>query len=399
MENIIHNMQVKPHATSYVEVKNRFIKRVLAEPGMKSIRDFVEISGFPIDAFMVDNFFHNLNDGLPVYVNKELIEWCELSNGEFNRQKEMFVKYLDMFEEGKNYRYFTKAKYTEFYQRKVEQYPHVRGDEKTNCLYPDPAEMPKEENSVKHLVLSVNCFKMIMMSLNSPKSMEVKEYYIALETLIMLYAQYQMLYEKKLSLMKDDKIDKLTDTVEKQSLMFQELLDNSKLAQDKLDDMRKKNEELLNAVEDSATHIAKLEDNVQSSKEETQEVKKIVKAILNQRAVAPQKKAKHQLLRLYRLLGETPDEDLYVLRVQRKKVKSREKEILEDFGPFKLLVEYVCVPNAMYLWENIRDALKHDCHFFRNCVGLRGMELPEFLENVARIEKLKNNVNGKDMSS
>ncbi len=57
-----------------------------------TLKEFIKVTNYPIDPFIVDNFFNNLNDDIPIYVTNGLIEWFGFNGKEFNRILENFEK-------------------------------------------------------------------------------------------------------------------------------------------------------------------------------------------------------------------------------------------------------------------------------------------------------------------
>ena len=101
-------------------ITNPYLKKVFEVPAnnvkMLSINEFIRLSEYPIDNFMVDRFFNNLNDDIPMYVDDGLIEWCGFS-GELRTQKSYFQKILKKkFEKGVDYWVFSNKEYQQYYK-------------------------------------------------------------------------------------------------------------------------------------------------------------------------------------------------------------------------------------------------------------------------------------------
>jgi hypothetical protein len=145
-----------------------------------TIKEFIKVSEFPIDNFMVDNFFNNLNDDIPIYITNELIEWCGFNAKSFDNKKREFNRILENFKEGKDFSYYSNKEYENYYEKSIYK------------NYPNPIEF-KGKNKTKHLILTVECFKMILMMLNTPKVYTIRKHYLMLEKLIFTYMKYQCL--------------------------------------------------------------------------------------------------------------------------------------------------------------------------------------------------------------
>lgn len=182
-------------------IKCQYIKKIFNESNMisnidmLSIQDFIRKSEFPIDNFMVDKFFNNLNDEIPIYITNELIEWCGFNSQDFRHQKRDFNRLLDSFEENKDYWVYSNKDYIQFY--KDSNYKHI---------YPHPDQFIGK-NKTKHLILSIDCFKIILLRLNTSKSNIIKQQYIQIEKLFHIYMKYQCLiknisYENEINKLK-----------------------------------------------------------------------------------------------------------------------------------------------------------------------------------------------------
>jgi phage anti-repressor protein len=174
---------------AFEDITNPYIKKVFEcafnNLTPLSIKDFIRHSGYPIDSFMVDNFFHNLNDDIPIYITPELIEWCGFV-GTHTHQKESFNKIVKQFIENEDYWAYTNKLYNDFYNESKSTVLDIE-----TFRYPNPIEF-KGKNKMKHLVLTIPCFKMVLMMLNTKKAHIVRKYYIGLEKLIQTYAKYQI---------------------------------------------------------------------------------------------------------------------------------------------------------------------------------------------------------------
>ncbi len=155
-----------------------YLQRALEHASGLTISEFIQISGFPIDNFMVDNFFDNLNDNVPIYVTNELIEWCGFGSKSFIHKKRDFNLILKNFEKNTDYWAYSNKEYAKYYE--THEY----------TKFPHPASF-RGENKTKHLILTVDCFKELIMMLNTPRSPTIRKHYIQIERLIHIYMRYQ----------------------------------------------------------------------------------------------------------------------------------------------------------------------------------------------------------------
>jgi hypothetical protein len=156
------------------------IKRALECAGLLTVGEFIEESKYPVDGFLL-KFFSNLTDDIPIYITNELIEWCGFEAKEFGNRKLEFNRMLKNFKE-EDYWVYTNKEYREKYTN--------------NPNYPNPAEFAGK-NKTKHLILTVDCFKLILMSLHTPKSNLIKIHFVSMEKLVLTYMKYQCAFLKK----------------------------------------------------------------------------------------------------------------------------------------------------------------------------------------------------------
>ncbi len=177
-----------------------YVKKALTRGSGLTVQEFIEVAEYPVDCFMVDNFFHNLSDDIPIYVTRELIEWCGFNSKEFKLRKREFKRILENFEKGVDYWTFSNKEYTKYYKTLSLK---LSPDSLAN--YPIPTDF-YNKNKTKHLVLTVDCFKEMMMLLRTPRAPVIRKHYIQMEKLLFLYMEYQCAC---LRLSLDDEITKI----------------------------------------------------------------------------------------------------------------------------------------------------------------------------------------------
>ncbi len=105
------------------DIKDPYIRRALKVPrGMlMSLREFIRYSKYPIDAFMMDRVFHNLDSNMLIYVTQELIDYMGYTGKRDRDRKAAFLKLLTNkksgFVEGKDYWLIDNIKYNEYYKK------------------------------------------------------------------------------------------------------------------------------------------------------------------------------------------------------------------------------------------------------------------------------------------
>lgn len=156
---------------------------------MMTIERFIEKSGFPIDDFMVGNFFKNLDKKLPIYITNELIEWCGFGATKFDDKKLAFNRLLKRFVLDKDYWVYKNKAYSEFY--KLQSATNI-----ANAHYPNPTSFDGK-NRTNHIIITSICFEKILLILDTPKSDTIREHYIQMKNLTISYIKYQCVFNNR----------------------------------------------------------------------------------------------------------------------------------------------------------------------------------------------------------
>ncbi len=289
-----------------------------------TIREFIQVVNYPIDAFMVDNFFHNLSDDIPIYVTRELIEWCGFNSKEFKLRKREFKRILENFEKDVDYWTFSNKEYTKYYKTLSLK---LSPDSLAN--YPIPTDF-RGKNKTKHLVLTVDCFKEILMMLNTKKASDIRKYYLSLEKLIKTYMKYQ-LYQQRFK----NQILEIADKEHRK--VIQEL--------------RNSNQNITNVLEEM-----KEEQKVQTGV--LDEVVSRLDIATDERASRTRSTTTHGQFLLIELNSPVSPWHFYVIRAQRAAAKTARASIMRKYpnAVVKLKLDYQ--PNAVNLFNLIKEELR-----------------------------------------
>ena len=152
-----------------------------ASEELLTVIEFIEVTQFPIDAFMIDKFWNTMEEDRLIYVDDELIQWMGYANKTAKNRKRDFLYLLS----SSTYRFYnySNSEYVDFLEG--ENSPHNKN------LYP-PAPTARGSVTMKHLLLTPDCLRAVMMRVNTSKGNEVRQYYISLEKLFKTYIKYQM---------------------------------------------------------------------------------------------------------------------------------------------------------------------------------------------------------------
>ncbi len=329
-----------------------YIKRVFRNFAdnitMLTIQEFIHKSKYPIDNFMVDNFFVNLNDDIPIYVTNELIEWCGYS-GIHDDKKRRLKDLLQGFEETKDYWIYSNKEYYEYYDKSICGKPQIGSDQlKPNYPHPDTFI---GKNKTKHIVLTVQCFKMILMMLTTNKAHQIRLYYISLEQLIKTYSKYQLycqINQTRILKIANTELNRKVDKQSKQLSKLQSTLD------------------IMNTKLDRAT---------------------------DERAPKTTNRTKHEEFVVLKLNDRNYTWQYYVIRCQAGSVTGRVASLRTDFPRMKKIIQITYQPNSKNLYnlmkENLCDNIKTKCNYIK----LRGDYTErEFIRDINSLNDMKKSV-------
>ena len=147
-----------------------------------TVIEFIEVTEFPIDAFMIDRFWNTMEEDRLIYVDDELIRWMGYRCASVTDRKRDFVDMLHPYMCGDDYYNYTTKEYNNFLARE---------DSHSKNIYP-PAPTARGSVTMKHLLLTPDCLRAVMMRVNTARGNEVRQYYISLEKLFKTYIKYQM---------------------------------------------------------------------------------------------------------------------------------------------------------------------------------------------------------------
>jgi phage anti-repressor protein len=335
-----------------------------------TIREFIQVVNYPIDAFMVDNFFHNLNDDIPVYVTRELIEWCGFSAKEFKLKKREFKRILGNFKKDVDYWQFSNQEYSKYYtdSRCQNWYPE------NSANYPNPNEF-YGKNTTKHLILTVNCFKEVLMMLNTKKASTIRKYYISLEKLIKTYMKYQ-LYQQRFK-------NQILEIANKEH-------------REMIRELRSSNQSLVVSNQNITNTLQEMKEEQEVQTEALDEVVSRLDRATDERAPRTRSTATHGQFLLIELNTPASPWHFYVIRAQRAAARTARANMLRKYpnAIVKLKLDYQ--PNAVNLFNLIKEELKTQNHVIKvsgNYIKLvNGYTSAQFVADVERINLEKKDV-------
>jgi len=141
---------------------------------LQTIFEYIQITRFEIDQFMLDKFWQSLTEGGCVFMNTTVLEWLGYDHEEERYRKAAFLKLL-------------KSNEIDFKQIKhndpdFDQYPD---------FVAEAAQLSADAlRRQQWIILDAQDFKRVVFSLRTKRSREIVNYYLSLERLMAMYTEY-----------------------------------------------------------------------------------------------------------------------------------------------------------------------------------------------------------------
>ena len=182
------NKKLKPSLAKYPNMTETNANKLM------TVMEWVAATNYPIDKFALDKFWYSLQEGQLIYVDDALVQWMGYSDTEARKRKGRFVRLLVAeAKPGVDYYEFSNNEYITFLS------DHEKTRKNSVSLIGDtdfytPVDQSHGKNPTKHLLLTPDCLRGVMLRLNTVKAGQIRAYYIALEKLFRAYVIYQNNY-------------------------------------------------------------------------------------------------------------------------------------------------------------------------------------------------------------
>ncbi len=147
--------------------------------------EFIMIVGYPIDMYMIDHFYNAMEDNQLIYIGDEFIQWMGYQAANAYSRKMTFMKLL---REG-TYRHMDNDEYETFRQSFALPIGNAN-------IYPE-IDAAQRRSHAKHLLLTPDGLRNVMMQVGTIEGDRVRAYYIALEKLFKIYTKYQSQFRER----------------------------------------------------------------------------------------------------------------------------------------------------------------------------------------------------------
>lgn len=381
------------------------VKKALdASVSLLDIFKFIEITGFELDPIMTNWFWQIMVNDHSSHLTRVVLEWFGYE-GEYYNQKQLFCRMLK-----RNNIPFSELKHTD---SDIVLYPSIK---KEMDLLPHKAAV----TSSKWLVMKPYDIKMAMLRLNTKNADIIKRYYIKMEELVRMYAQYTTLLQKREKevmsremvdlrmMMEDMKLEnkKQTCVMTRQEeerrqdrLMLSESHNMLRSMGIDMKDLKYQNTNLLEQNNDLLDQNNELIENVEDIKQEVDLVKVKLGISVEDRAPQPDKnRRKERFLFLKRDNVSFPYYTIRAQDVNAKKALKRQQDMYPSTGGaigVVILLDLLCHPNTKTFYVRIKDDLRKRGVEFNLCeISIANSDITEemLIEAMMKINDDKRNV-------
>ena len=285
-----------------------------------TIQEFIEVTKFVMDPVMVNYFWQIMVNSKPGHVTRLILEWFGYE-GDYAEQKRRFVTILK-----RNNIPYKELKHTD---EDVSLYPTIE-----NEIEAQPSKALAHQ---KWLVMDPDDLKQAIMKLNTKNGNTIRAYYISLEKLVRLYAEYCLYYNHREA---QREISDLKKLMEKLTVQNEEMkLQNQTLIN--------QNNELLGQNDDMAERM----DGVQASLDVVQDKLDIA---VEDRAPRVHTNTCREHFILFNKGSDEPY-PYYVIRGQKGYCDRTIAKHKITYPNLTITVDMVCQPNPRNLYIRFRE--------------------------------------------
>ena len=164
------------------------IDEILRLPDKISVSEFKKRFNSTIPQVHMNSFFHSINAYHPIYLSDVYVDMFGYS-GSLKDQKIALKRLLkSKFSDKQGIDWF------EFDNKEYESYYKIHQKSGKVSALPEPTSN-HGEGKIKHIIFTPDRFKILLMSSNTTKSNQIKEYYIQVEKLSVEYDKYSQRFD------------------------------------------------------------------------------------------------------------------------------------------------------------------------------------------------------------
>jgi phage anti-repressor protein len=169
--------------------EQQIIEKSLTVDIKMSFKEFVSFNDIGLDGIMVDKIFRNISNNVPIYMDEAMVEYFGYS-GVLNHQKKSIKNLIETnFSEYQNQLWYS------YKNNKYIEFRETHKNLEKSYLYP-PAPIGRGTSTTKHLLVMPKLFKAMLMLCQTERGKRIRNYFLDLEEVAVLYIKYQCSYEK-----------------------------------------------------------------------------------------------------------------------------------------------------------------------------------------------------------
>lgn len=371
---------------------NPLIQKALNESvSLLNIFKFIEITEFELDPIMTNWFWQIMVNNHSSHLTRVILEWFGYE-GEEREQKRQFIRMLK-----RNKIPYKELKHTD---NEIELYPSIKEE---MAILPHKGAV----SSSKWLVMEPYDIKMAMLRLNTKNSDTIKRYYIRMEELVRMYAQYTSLFQKREK-----------ENMSKEMLNLRALMEDMKIVNKRQEEERKQDRQAMTRQENMLVESRNMlytmgieikdirhenNDLLDQNNELLERVDEVLHKVdvvqnklnisVEDRAPQPNKNIRRE--RFLLLKRNNPNYLYYTIRAQEVNAKKALKRQKNMYDNVEILLDIVCHPNTKTFYVRIKDNLKKKGVVFNLCeIDISDSKIDEktLIEEMMKINESKRNI-------
>jgi hypothetical protein len=310
---------------------------------MLNIEEFAKHSNMNVNDLFLNKLWYCFRADVPVYLSDELTLMFGYG-GAIGTQRGALLKLMKRQEipfielTNNDYEKFLSR---QMYKENLED--KSNDDELISKIYPE-FKFSNGKAKLKHILVLPENLKKLMMIVNTKSGDIVRSYYIALERLFEMYVKYQLEYQNKQIAIRDRQNDELT-------LNMQIVIEQN-------NNSAKRIEDLISLNEDMKEELQCTNENFEVHEEMLSNISEKLDIATNDRAPKTNSMNKHGQFIVLKLNDLNVKWDYYVIRAQNVASVVRLNKIREASPASEILVNIKYSPNAVNLYNLIKQELK-----------------------------------------
>src|ERR1700678_3827188 len=124
---------------------NKLLSNVTAHNINYTIIEIIQILKIPIDKFIMDNFWWNLHDDIPIYLSLDMLKWMGYDDLK-NAKQRIKTQLIEEFKENKHYWFYDNKEYNEKFLPNCKKTKYI--------TYPEKIIITTKNTALCHVIIS-----------------------------------------------------------------------------------------------------------------------------------------------------------------------------------------------------------------------------------------------------